>query len=501
MRITNDLVQSRFDKLARLKALGVSPYAYEARVSHRPAGIQADPEPLIAAATSVEVAGRVVALRGHGKTSFAVIRDRGVDLQLYFRKDDLGDLAYGLLEHLDLGDWIGARGTVFRTKTGEVTVAVQEFSLLAKALLPPPAKWHGLKDVETRYRQRYADLIGNDQVRRAFILRTRIVSAVRRFLDERDYLEVETPVLQPMYGGAFARPFTSHHHALGVPLYLRISDELYLKRLIVGGLDRVYEIGKDFRNEGIDKNHNPEFTMLEFYEAYADYQGMMRTIEELLTAVRSAIGLPSTTSWRGLEIDWTPPFARTTYFGALTEAAGFDVIRAPESRLRERVQAAEVDVAKEAPRDAYYEALFGALVEPKLIRPTFVLDYPREISPLAKQKRDNPNVVERFELYVAGMELANAFSEQNDPLAQEEAMRGQEERRQKGDEEAQAFDHDYVRALMYGMPPTGGLGMGIDRLTMLFSGAESIRDVILFPLLKPEPADVALDAEVAEPEP
>jgi lysyl-tRNA synthetase class 2 len=304
-----------------------------------------------------------------------------------------------------------------------------------------------------------------------------------------------------MYGGAFARPFTSHHHALGVPLYLRISDELYLKRLIVGGLDRVYEIGKDFRNEGIDKNHNPEFTMLEFYEAYADYQEMMRTIEELLTAVRAAIGLPSTTSWRGLEIDWTPPFARTTYFGALTDAAGFDVLRAPESRLRERVQAAEVEVAPGAPRDVYYEALFGALVEPKLVRPTFVLDYPREISPLAKQKRDDPDVVERFELYVAGMELANAFSEQNDPLAQEEAMRAQEERRQKGDEEAQAFDHDYVRALMYGMPPTGGLGMGIDRLTMLFSGAESIRDVILFPLLKPEPADVALDAEVAEPEP
>ena len=510
MRITNDLVQSRFDKLARLKALGVAPYAYAARVSHRPAGIQADPEPLIAAATPVEVAGRLVALRGHGKTSFGVIRDQGADLQLYFRKDDLGDQAYGLLEHLDLGDWIAARGTVFRTKTGEVTVAAQGFSLLAKALLPPPAKWHGLKDVETRYRQRYADLIGNEAVRRAFILRTRIVSAVRRFLDQRDYLEVETPVLQPMYGGAFARPFTSHHHALGVPLYLRISDELYLKRLIVGGLDRVYEIGKDFRNEGIDKNHNPEFTMLEFYEAYADYQGMMRTIEELLTAVRTAIGLPATTRWRECEIDWTPPFARTTYFGALSDAAGFDVTQASESRLRERVQAVAVEVAGPAlglvlapgvPRDAYYEALFGALVEPKLIRPTFVLDYPREISPLAKQKRDDPNVVERFELYVAGMELANAFSEQNDPLAQEEAMRGQEERRQKGDEEAQAFDHDYVRALMYGMPPTGGLGMGIDRLTMLFSGAESIRDVILFPLLKPEPADVALDAEVAGPEP
>ncbi|HWN83442.1 MAG TPA: amino acid--tRNA ligase-related protein, partial [Candidatus Udaeobacter sp.] len=314
-------------------------------------------------------------------------------------------------------------------------------------------------------------------------------------------LEVETPVLQPMYGGAFARPFTTHHHALGVPLYLRISDELYLKRLIVGGLDRVYEIGKDFRNEGIDKNHNPEFTMLEFYEAYADYQGMMRTIEELLTAVRSAIELPATTHWREHAIDWTPPFARITYFGSLNAAAGCDVLSAELKKLRELALQHGLEISTTAPRDAYYDPLFGALVEPKLIRPTFVLDYPREISPLAKQKRDDPAVVERFELYVAGMELANAFSEQNDPLAQEEAMRAQEERRAAGDEEAQAFDHDYVRALMYGMPPTGGLGMGIDRLTMLFAGAESIRDVILFPQLKPEPADVPLDAEVAEPEP
>jgi lysyl-tRNA synthetase, class II len=501
MRITNDLVQSRFDKLARLKALGVLPYAYGTRISHRPAAIQADPEPLIQGAAPVEVAGRLTALRGHGKTAFGVIQDQGAHLQLYFRQDDLGPQAYGLLELLDLGDWIAARGPVFRTKTGEVTVAVQSFGLLAKALLPPPAKWHGLKDVETRYRQRYADLLVNDEVRRTFVLRSRIVSAVRRFLDERGYLEVETPVLQPIYGGAFARPFTTHHHALGVPLYLRISDELYLKRLIVGGLDRVYEIGKDFRNEGIDKNHNPEFTMLEFYEAYADYEGMMRTVEALLTAVRTAIDLPGNTTWRGQAIDWTPPFGRTTYFGALSEAAGCDVMTADLRRLRELAAKHELEMPTSASRDDYYDPLFGALVEPTLQRPTFVVDYPREISPLAKQKRDDPRVVERFELYVAGMELANAFSEQNDPLAQEEAMRAQEARRAAGDEEAQALDHDYVRALMYGMPPTGGLGMGIDRLAMLFLGAESIRDVILFPQLKPEPADVPLDAEVAEREP
>jgi lysyl-tRNA synthetase class 2 len=501
MRITNDLVQSRFDKLARLKALGVAPYAYSATVTLRPAEIRADPEPLIAGARPVEVAGRVVALRGHGKTAFLTIRDAGADLQLYFRQDDLGPAAYGLLELLDLGDWIGARGPVFRTKTGEVTVAVQGFGLLAKALLPPPAKWHGLRDVETRYRQRYADLIVNEEVRRTLVLRSKIVSAVRRFLDDQGYLEVETPVLQPIYGGAFARPFTTHHRALGVPLYLRISDELYLKRLIVGGLDRVYEVGKDFRNEGIDKNHNPEFTMLEFYAAYADYETMMRTVEELLTAVRVAIGIPGTTTWRGQAIDWTPPFERTSYFGALSEAAGCDVTQVELRRLQELARAQELEVLPGAPRDAYYEALFGALVEPRLVRPTFVLDYPREISPLAKQKRDDPRVVERFELFVAGMELANAFSEQNDPLAQEEAMRTQEARRESGDEEAQAFDHDYVRALMYGMPPTGGLGMGIDRLAMLLSGAESIRDVIFFPQLKPEPADVPLDQEVAEREP
>ncbi len=311
-------------------------------------------------------------------------------------------------------------------------------------------------------------------------------------------VEVETPVLQPIYGGAFARPFTTRHNALGIPLYLRISDELYLKRLIVGGLDRVYEIGKDFRNEGIDKNHNPEFTMLEYYEAYADYHAMMETVESMLLFVRSDLGLEGPSTWRGHAIDWTPPFGRIRYFKALAEAAGLDVTEAPIERLAEIAARHEIDVPANSPRAAYYDPLFGALVEPALVHPTFVLDYPREISPLAKVKRDDERVVERFELYVACMELANAFSEQNDPLAQEEALRIQEERRRGGDEEAQAFDHDYVRALMYGMPPTGGVGMGIDRLAMLLSGAETIRDVILFPLLKPEPADVALDAEVED---
>jgi lysyl-tRNA synthetase class 2 len=496
MKITNDQVQSRFDKLASLKAQGIPAYAYGARVTHRPAEILAGADHLIASGEPVHVAGRLVALRGHGKATFGVIQDSGARIQVYFKADTLGAEAYARLVLLDLGDWIAASGPVIRTRTGEVTVAAGECELLAKALLPPPAKWHGLKDHETRYRQRYADLIANDEVRRVFILRTRVTSAIRRFLDARHFVEVETPVLQPLYGGAFARPFTTHHNALGVPLFLRISDELYLKRLIVGGLDRVYEIGKDFRNEGIDKNHNPEFTMLELYQAYADYRGMMDLTEELLVHVRAEIGAVGPGEWRGSAIDWSPPFQRVTYFGALAAAAGLDVTVAPLESLAALAARHAVDVPANAPRAAYYDPLFGALVEPGLIAPTFVLDYPREISPLAKVKRDDERVVERFELYVAGMELANAFSEQNDPLAQEEALKLQEERRRHGDEEAQALDLDYIRALMYGMPPTGGLGMGVDRLAMLLSGADSIRDVILFPLLKPEAADVALDAEV-----
>ncbi len=500
MKITNDQVQSRFAKLAALKARGVAAYAYAARVTHRPAEIHAAAEELIARGARVHVAGRLLAFRGFGKAAFGVIQDAGARIQLYFKEDALGAETYALLPLLDLGDWVAAHGPVMRTRTGELTVQVEGCELLAKALLPPPAKWHGLKDHETRYRQRYADLIANDEVRRIFLVRTRATSAVRRFLDGRGFLEVETPALQPLYGGAFARPFTTRHNALGIPLFLRISDELYLKRLIVGGLDRVYEIGKDFRNEGIDRNHNPEFTMLELYQAYADYHGMMDLTEEMLVHVRAELGLAGPGTWRGQTIDWTPPFPRVTYFGALSAAAGLDVTAAPVADLAALAARRQVDVPANAPRAAYYDPLFGAFVEPGLIRPTFVLDYPREISPLAKVKRDDERVVERFELYVAGMELANAFSEQNDPVAQEEALLLQEEKRRHGDEEAQALDLDYIRALMYGMPPTGGLGLGIDRLTMLLSGAESIRDVILFPLLKPEAADVALDAEV-EPTP
>jgi len=497
MKITNDLVRSRFEKLEHLAAMGVAPFAYSAAVTHRSAEILARAEPLIASGETVRLAGRLMAKRGHGKASFGVLLDADGRIQLYFKEGTLGAAAYAILKLLDLGDWIAVTGAVFRTRTGEVTVAVKELTLLAKALFPPPAKWHGLKDVETRYRQRYADLIINDDVRQVFRLRTQIVSAIRRFLDDRGFLEVETPILQPLYGGAFARPFTTHHQALDLDLYLRISDELYLKRLIAGGLERVYEIGKDFRNEGMDRTHSPEFTMLEFYQAYADYLEVLETTEAMIAAVRAEIGQSGEGSYDGQVIDWSRPFRRVTFLGALGEAAGEDLATAPLERLVAVARARELPVPPRPTRDVLYELLFDHLVQPTLVNPTFVLDYPRELSPLAKAKRGDSRLVERFELFVAGTELANAFSEQNDPLAQEEALRAQEERREAGAAEAQTLDLDYIRALLYGMPPTGGFGLGIDRLVMLLSGARSIRDVILFPPLRPEPADQALDAEVA----
>jgi lysyl-tRNA synthetase class 2 len=500
MKITNDLVRSRFEKLELLAGMGVAPFAYSAAVTHRSAEILAHSETLVQSGETVRLAGRFMAKRGHGKASFGELLDAAGRIQLYFREDALGETNYALLRLLDLGDWIAVAGQVFLTRTGEVTVAVRELTLLAKALFPPPSQWHGLKDVETRYRQRYADLIVNDEVRRVFRLRTAVVSAIRRFLDARGFVEVETPILQPIYGGAFARPFTTQHHALGLDLYLRISDELYLKRLIVGGLDRVYEIGKDFRNEGMDRTHSPEFTMLEYYQAYADYLEVLETAEEMIAAVRTEIGQSGPGAYDGQEIDWSRPFRRVTFFGALAEATGqdLDVAAASVDQLVALAGARELPVPPRPTREVLYELLFDHLVQPRLVNPTFVLDYPQELSPLAKAKRGDSRLVERFELVVCGIEIANAFSEQNDPLAQEEALRAQEARREAGAAEAQALDLDYIRALLYGMPPTGGFGMGIDRLVMLLSGAKSIRDVVLFPPLRPDAADVALDAEVAQ---
>jgi lysyl-tRNA synthetase, class II len=446
----------------------------------------------------VRLAGRIMSIRSHGRTVFADLADRDGRLQLYLRANDLGE-AFAVIELLDIGDWVGVEGELFRTRMGEVTLRVADLQLLAKAVRPLPAGkeevddstgerrvYGGFADVEQRYRQRYADLAVNPDVRAVFVTRSRIVSAIRRFLDGREYLEVETPVLQPLYGGASARPFTTHHNALDMRLYLRIADELYLKRLIVGGLERVYEIGKDFRNEGIDRTHNPEFTMLEFYEAFADYRDMMALVEELIGHVVVEACGDVAVMFGGTRIDFSPPFPRLAFLDALREYGGIDVTSMDDAALARHATGLGVDDAADMPRPRLLDELFKELVEPHLVQPVFIVDYPRELSPLAKPKRGEQALVERFELMVAGREIANAFSELNDPFDQRERFEAQVRLRESGDEEAQNLDEDYLRALEYGMPPTGGVGIGIDRLVMLLTDQPSIRDVILFPTMRPE---------------
>jgi lysyl-tRNA synthetase class 2 len=481
-----ELMRQRREKLARWRALGVEPYAYRFERTHGAAGLIERGDAVTAEpGERVRVAGRVMALRGHGKAGFAHLLDETGRIQVYFRADQLGD-HFPRYELLDVGDWVGVEGALFRTRTGEITVRAERLTLLAKALRPLPEKWHGLTHPETRFRQRYADLFMNLEVRETFRRRARLTAAMREFLDGRGYLEVETPVLQPLYGGAFARPFVTRHNALGVDLYLRVSNELYLKRLIVGGLGRVYEFSRDFRNEGMDRSHNPEFTMLEFYQAFADVHEMMAVTEALVGhAVERARG-DRTVTYQGTVMDFTPPWPRVSLLEAVSEKVGEPVAELDETQLRRLCAARGIESRPGAGAGAQLDALFGELVQPQLRQPTFVVDYPREVSPLARAKRDNPMVVERFELFVAGMEIANAFSEQNDPEEQARAFEEQMARRAAGDEEAQVMDHDYVRALEYGMPPTGGVGIGIDRLAMLVTDARSIRDVILFPQLRPE---------------
>ncbi len=473
-------------KLEALEKRGVQPYAYRFDVTHRSGQIRADHEALEPAGTGVRVAGRLMTRRGHGKACFAHIKDSDGTLQIYLREDALGEGGYAdVLDH-DLGDWLGIEGTVFRTKTGEITVKADRVELLAKSLRPLPEKWHGLTDVEIRYRQRYTDLIVNDEVREVFRARARLVRAVREFLDGRDYLEVETPVLQPLYGGAAARPFVTHHNALDMPLYLRIADELYLKRLIVGGFERVYEISKDFRNEGIDRSHNPEFTMLEFYQAFADYEVMMEVTQDLIVHAVRALHGGTVVPHAGGTIDFAPPWPRVRYKEAAAEALGVQALPEGEAELRALAARAGVRVDPKLGWGRILDEVVSDLVQPKLVRPTFLLDHPKDVSPLAKTRRGDPTVVERFELVVAGMELANSFSEQNDPLEQRRAFEAQMLQRERGDEEAQMLDEDYLRALELGMPPTGGVGIGIDRLAMMLSDQRSIRDVILFPQMRPE---------------
>ena len=495
--------EDRLAKLAELRRRGIEPFAYRFEVSHSSAAARCLFETAEAGgkteSEAVRVAGRIVSVRTHGKVSFIDVNDREGRIQLFLRQNELGADGYALIELFDPGDWIGAQGPLFRTRAGEISVRAESIEFLAKSLRPLPFGKEevdpvtgerivhgGFADIEQRYRQRYADLAVNADVRRVFLTRTRVVSAMRRFLDGRGYIEVETPVLQPLYGGAFAKPFVTHHNALDLSLYLRIADELYLKRLIVGGLERVYEIGKDFRNEGIDRTHNPEFTMLEFYEAFADYEDMMRLVQELFAEiVREATG-SQVVRFQAAEVDFTPPFERISFLTALEERGGFEPLAASEAELRTRLKQLGVSDTDKMNRPKLLDELFKELVEQHIVQPTFVIDHPRELSPLAKPKRGTPAVVERFELVAVGRELANAFSELNDPIDQRERFAAQALLRAAGDEEAQSFDEDYVRALEYGMPPTGGVGIGVDRLIMLLTDQPSIRDVILFPTMRPE---------------
>jgi lysyl-tRNA synthetase class 2 len=504
-----DLILQRRKKLRAIVDLGYEPYPRKYDFTHKIPEVVTEfgkysAEELSAQKISVRVAGRVMTIRPHGKAGFAHLAAGGKRLQIYVRLDAVGERDFELYKLLDLGDLVGVQGYLFRTKTGELTLHAERLQFLAKALLPLPEKWHGLTDVEIRYRQRYLDLMVNEEVRQIFESSARVISALRDFLDRQGYMEVETPMMQPLAGGAMARPFVTHHNALDMDLYLRVAPELYLKRLVVGGLERVYEINRNFRNEGISTQHNPEFTMLEFYQAYADYRDMMALTEQLLRHVAQTTLGKDEFEFGGQRISLTQ-FQRLTMKEAIVQfwpstaqpkptldelaepKAVFRWVEAYNLRLKQEGSGEELLPAPDgvAPGMALQE-LFEAVCEQHLIQPTFILDYPLEVSPLSKQKPDDPNFVERFELYIGGMEIANAFSELNDPSEQRDRFEYQQLLREKGDLSAHAIDEDYIRALSYGMPPTGGEGIGVDRLTMLLTNSRSIRDVILFPLLRPE---------------
>jgi lysyl-tRNA synthetase class 2 len=490
----SDLLLQRRRKLERLRESGVDPYPLRAECTHIAAQALEMLEESKERADEggppdvVKLCGRIMSVRVMGRASFAHIADGSGRIQIYVRlaADGVDDQTYELFRRdVDIGDIIQAEGTLFFTRTGEPTLKVTMMTLLAKALRPLPEKWHGLKDVETRYRQRYLDLIVNEEARRIFVRRSRIIAALRRFMDEHGFIEVETPVLQPIYGGAMARPFTTYYHALDQEVFLRIADELYLKRLIVGGLDRVYEICKDFRNEGVSSHHNPEFTQLEVYQAYADYHDMMTLAEEAFFHVAQEVLGTAQLSYQGHAIDLTPPWERLPMRDAILQETGIDIEESlTQDLLRQRIEEEGLEVDPQPTRGTLIDGIFGEYVEPKLIQPTFIVDFPLEISPFAKKKPDKPHLVERFEFFIGGLELGNAFSELNDPLDQRERFLAQRKLREAGDEEAHPMDEDYLRALEYGMPPTGGMGWGVDRMVMLFTDQASIREVILFPHLR-----------------
>jgi lysyl-tRNA synthetase class 2 len=497
------IYELRQQKLRDIEALGQQAYPHKFDFTHTIPDILASFSPKSAQEleqghVDVKVAGRIIALRLMGKAGFAHLQQGGQKLQIYVKKDAVGDKGFDLYRLLDLGDHIGVTGYLFRTKTGELSIHVETITFLSKDLLPLPEKWHGLQDVELRYRQRYVDLIMNQDVREVFVKRSKVVQSMRRFFDSRGYVEVETPMMQPIAGGAAARPFVTHHNTLDIDLYLRIAPELYLKRLVVGGLERVYEINRNFRNEGISTQHNPEFTMLEFYQAYADYKDMMQLTEDLLSQVAQDVNGTTKTTFNGHEIDFAN-WQRLSMREAIIKYWPEEAAPKPEmsdfataesvGKLVQRLNAKHHPHMPYDPKDPAGKtiaAMFEAVAEDHLIQPTILYDFPVAISPLSKNKREEPDWVERFELFVGGLEIGNAFSELNDPEEQRRRFEQQLREKERGDEEAHAMDEDYIRALSYGLPPTGGEGIGIDRVTMLLTGSKSIRDVILFPLLRPQ---------------
>ena len=495
----NEQMQVRLDKMHKIEEKGLKPFGYRYEYTHRSGDVKEQFDALSEAETEVKLAGRVMAIRGHGKTCFMDMQDKDGRIQVYVRKDVLGEDDYALIKMMDIGDTVGVTGTVFRTHMGEVSIKASALEMLSKSLRPLPEKWHGLKDVETRYRQRYVDLIVNPDVRDTFVKRSQIIRSVRNVLDSHGFLEVETPILNTIAGGAAARPFISYHNALDMQVYMRIAPELYLKRLIVGGMDRVYELGRVFRNEGIDNRHNPEFTSVEIYQAFADYRDMMDLTEEVV--VKTAEEVLGTTKivYEGTEIELASPWKRISMIDAVKEYAGKDFTNVTD--LEEaRAMAKEINVEVEATWGIgkIINACFEEYVEDKLIQPTFITGHPKEISPLAKSNPENPEITDRFEAFIYGREICNGFTELNDPIDQRERFMKQVEERANGDEEANMMDEDFVTALEYGLPPTGGLGIGIDRLVMFLTNSSTIRDVLFFPTMKPLKGEQHVDAVPVE---
>jgi lysyl-tRNA synthetase class 2 len=491
----NVLIERRMEELSELKKMNVEPFAYEFDINNNSESVKKNFENL--EGKDVSVAGRIMTIRRMGKASFAHLQDSKGRIQIYLKKDEIGE-EYDVFKLLDIGDIIGVDGFVFKTKTGETSVHVKKLKLLSKSLRPIPiAKeivdengnktiFDQFTDKELRYRQRYVDLIVNPEVKEVFIKRSRIITEIRNYLDSNGIVEVETPILQPLYGGAAARPFVTHHNALDIELYLRIADELYLKRLIVGGFEGVYEISKDFRNEGMDRSHNPEFTMLELYVAYKDYNWMMKFVEDMFYSIANKVFKASTFTIDGKEINFTPPWQRISMTDEILKESGIDVLKEEKDVLIKYLKENHVSVTGGESKGKLIDMIFEITVQPKIIQPTFVIDYPVELSPLAKKHREREGLVERFEGFVLGREICNAFSELNDPIDQKNRFEDQSKMRDEGDDEAHQIDEDFVRALEYGLPPTAGLGVGIDRLVMLFTNQPSIRDVILFPQMKPD---------------